>query len=80
VVNNHRGEVRVWSQLGKGSTFTIRLQQARAVALIGDEESEVVPLTKPTKPSRPAEFSATSDIPLVEVDEESERETLRGSA
>ena len=80
VVNNHRGEVRVWSQLGKGSTFTIRLQQAPAEALIGDEELEVVPLTKPTKPSRPAEFSATSDIPLVEVDEESERETLRGSA
>ncbi|MEL0273694.1 MAG: ATP-binding protein [Pontimonas sp.] len=80
VVNNHRGEVRVWSQLGKGSTFTIRLQQAPAEALIDDEESEVVPLTKPTKPSRPAEFSATSDIPLVEVDEESERETLRGSA
>ncbi len=80
VVNNHRGEVRVWSQLGKGSTFTIRLQQAPAEALVGDEESEVVSLTKPTKPSRPAEFSATSDIPLVEVDEESERETLRGSA
>jgi two-component system sensor histidine kinase SenX3 len=80
VVNNHRGEVRVWSQLGKGSTFTIRLQQAPAEALVDCEESEVVPLTKPTKPSRPAEFSATSDIPLVEVDEESERETLRGSA
>jgi two-component system sensor histidine kinase SenX3 len=79
VVNNHRGEVRVWSQLGKGSTFTIRLQQAPAEALV-DDESEVVTLTKPTKPSRPAEFSATSDIPLVEVDEESERETLRGSA
>ena len=79
VVNNHRGEVRVWSQLGKGSTFTIRLQQAPAEALV-DDESEVVPLTKPTKPSRPAEFSATSDIPLVEVDGESERETLRGSA
>ena len=80
VVNNHRGEVRVWSQLGKGSTFTIRLQQAPAEALVDDEESEVVPLTKPMKPSRPAEYSATSDIPLVEVDEESERETLRGSA
>ena len=30
VVNNHKGEVRVWSQLGKGSTFTIRLRQAPA--------------------------------------------------
>ncbi|MEL0149655.1 MAG: ATP-binding protein, partial [Pontimonas sp.] len=54
VVNNHRGEVRVWSQLGKGSTFTIRLQQAPAEALV-DDESEVVPLTKPMRPSRPAE-------------------------
>ncbi len=28
VVNNHGGEVRVWSQLGSGSTFTIRLPEA----------------------------------------------------
>jgi len=28
VVQNHGGEVRVWSQLGSGSTFTIRLPEA----------------------------------------------------
>jgi two-component system sensor histidine kinase SenX3 len=28
-VQNHGGEVKVWSQLGRGSTFTIRLPQAQ---------------------------------------------------
>lgn len=28
VAQNHSGDVRVWSQLGKGSTFTIRLPEA----------------------------------------------------
>ena len=37
VVNNHHGEVRVWSQLGKGSTFTIRLRQAPEAAQLHDE-------------------------------------------
>jgi two-component system sensor histidine kinase SenX3 len=30
VVHNHGGDVRVWSQLGNGSTFTIRLPEAPA--------------------------------------------------
>ena len=80
VVNNHKGEVRVWSQLGKGSTFTIRLQQAPADALLDDDGLDVVPLKGRRKPSRPAEYSATSEIPLVEIEEDDQHETLRGSA
>ena len=80
VVNNHKGEVRVWSQLGKGSTFTIRLQQATADVLIDDDSVDVVSLTGRRNPPRPAQYSATSDIPLVELPEDDEHETLRGSA
>jgi two-component system sensor histidine kinase SenX3 len=37
VVHNHGGDVRVWSQLGNGSTFTIRLPEATpAAATTGD--------------------------------------------
>ena len=32
VVQNHGGDVRVWSQLGHGSTFTIRLPEASAAS------------------------------------------------
>jgi len=39
VVENHGGDVRAWSQLGRGSTFTIRLPEAsRAVATTGDKK------------------------------------------
>jgi len=80
VVNNHKGEVRVWSQLGKGSTFTIRLRQAPAEALVVDEGSDVVSLNTSRKPARPGQYSATSEIPLVELEDDTEHETLRGSA
>ena len=39
VVENHGGDVRAWSQLGRGSTFTIRLPEvSRAVATAGDKK------------------------------------------
>jgi two-component system sensor histidine kinase SenX3 len=39
VAHNHGGDVRVWSQLGSGSTFTIRLPEAApAEASPGEEK------------------------------------------
>ena len=78
VVNNHHGEVRVWSQLGKGSTFTIRLRQAPEDAQLHDEEErEIIPVSSP-KTSKPAEYLATDEIPLVSLDDSSNRS--KGSA
>ncbi|KQM59046.1 sensor histidine kinase [Agreia sp. Leaf210] len=39
VVENHGGDVRVWSQLGRGSTFTIRLPEASTVAIAPQGDS-----------------------------------------
>ena len=38
VAHNHGGDVRVWSQLGNGSTFTIRLPEATDVSARTGEE------------------------------------------
>ncbi len=69
VINNHQGEVRVWSQWGKGSTFTIRLRQAPVGSELGDEgEVLPAPVGKKVIP-RPAEYLATDEIPVVSVEE-----------
>jgi len=67
VINNHHGEVRVWSQLGKGSTFTVRLRRAPEEAAREDpatEADDVMPSRKTTAP-RAAEYVATDEIPVV---------------
>jgi two-component system sensor histidine kinase SenX3 len=82
VVNNHQGEVRVWSQLGKGSTFTIRLREATAeqIAALRDEQ-DLGHSTPQSKPSRPAEYLATDEIPLIfPEDVHEDDEQVRGSA
>lgn len=65
VVNNHQGEVRVWSQLGRGSTFTIRLRQAPrdATERITSDTGSTEALTS-TKMPRSAEYVATEEIPM----------------
>jgi two-component system sensor histidine kinase SenX3 len=79
VVNNHQGDVRVWSQLGKGSTFTIRLREAPADQ-VAEHLSRTGPITelKPKKLPRPAEYLATDEIPPLRVDDD--EASLRGSA
>ena len=68
VVNNHQGEVRVWSQVGKGSTFTIRLREATGKQI---EDAHSRPHKPEAKgPSRPAEYLATDEIPLVFPEDE----------
>lgn len=74
VVNNHQGEVRVWSQVGKGSTFTIRLREATEEQ-IENARSRPKPV-EPKGPSRPAEYLATDEIPLVFPDDE---QPMRGA-
>jgi two-component system sensor histidine kinase SenX3 len=70
VVNNHQGEVRVWSQLGKGSTFTIRLRQAPAEN-VEAHMMDTGPLVElsPKKLPRPAEYLATEEIPMPRGDD-----------
>jgi len=77
VVNNHQGEVRVWSQLGKGSTFTIRIREATADQISAIDENGPEPDIALSQPSRPAEYLATDEIPIVFPEDE---EQVRGSA
>ena len=79
VVNNHNGEVRVWSQLGKGSTFTVRLRQAPKSAVQAHLlDTDSIAVITPKKLPRPAEYLATDEIPMI-VTEDTEHD-VRGSA
>ncbi|WP_282852324.1 sensor histidine kinase [Gulosibacter sediminis] len=44
IIENHGGEIRVWSKLGSGSTFTVRLQSADARRSGRDETTESIRL------------------------------------
>ncbi len=63
VVHNHRGEVRVWSHPGRGSTFTIKLnttEPSHSQSPAG-ENTTVVEAKKATPVNtRPSEFVATT--------------------
>jgi two-component system, OmpR family, sensor histidine kinase SenX3 len=79
VVNNHDGEVRVWSQLGKGSTFTIRLRQAPQEAVDAHLlDTDAIAVIKPKKLPRPAEYLDTEEIPMIAT-RDTEHD-VRGSA
>jgi len=71
VVNNHQGEVRVWSQVGKGSTFTIRLREASSEQIATQRAARERRDTAPSAgPARPAEYLATDEIPLIFPEDE----------
>jgi len=70
VVNNHQGEVRVWSQVGKGSTFTLKLREAQPEEIARIEEKrQRGESVQAAERSRPAEYLATDEIPLVVPDD-----------
>lgn len=79
VINNHKGEVRVWSQLGKGSTFTIRLREAPADALDEFATKATVLPVRTKKPAKRSEYLATDEIPQITTDQD-DSEPMRGSA
>ena len=63
VVQNHRGEVRVWSHPGRGSTFTIKLDtvEPEDTTTKPNQIPTVVPAPRPrSAKTRPAQFIATS--------------------
>lgn len=63
VVQNHRGEVRVWSHPGRGSTFTIKLAEVDSsnteTPAYGVPTVVATAAPKPAK-TRPAEYIATT--------------------
>lgn len=62
VIQNHRGEVRVWSHPGRGSTFTIKLPTVEPVRHpdLSSEPTVVDQSPKRSAKNRPAEYIATT--------------------
>lgn len=63
VVQNHRGEVRVWSHPGRGSTFTIKLDILDATESADSTyqaPTVVAGATNRSRKSRPSQYIATS--------------------
>lgn len=63
VIHNHRGEVRVWSHPGRGSTFSIKLSTTEPAENQSpvEENATVVESKKPVgAKTRPSEFVATT--------------------
>jgi K+-sensing histidine kinase KdpD len=62
VVANHDGQVRVWSQPGKGSTFTLKFRTVDpAPATPTDHPTVVDNVVTPEHRSRSAEYIATGE-------------------
>jgi len=57
-VQNHGGDVRVWSQQGSGSTFTIRLPEASKAPAPQPPASTTTPAAAPA--DRPSSLGATT--------------------
>jgi two-component system sensor histidine kinase SenX3 len=60
-VQNHGGDVRVWSQQGSGSTFTIRLPEASQAPRLGSPASEPAPEPKSNSKSKSKSKTKSAD-------------------
>jgi two-component system sensor histidine kinase SenX3 len=93
-VQNHGGDVRVWSQLGSGSTFTIRLPDAShsgprtierskpavAATVPGSRRTEPPTVTQPVKPATKAAAKITKKEAAKSASKSAPKKSARKSA